>query len=194
MSVLRYDEKPKQMVERKRYTYDEWLKVDFGDERAELIDGVIYMMAYANRRHQEIVTKMSGEMYNFLKGKPCRVYAGILAKLEASKHTEVVPDIAVVCDPKKLDSRGCKGAPDFVAEVLSPSTSKKDRSIKLNAYREAGVKEYWIVDPDDNTVTAYHLKDGEYTVRTYFEDDKAPIRTLPDFEFDLAIVFADEEN
>ena len=103
----------------------------------------------------------------------------------------VEPDITVVCDPAKLDDRGCKGAPDMVIEIESPSTARYDRILKFNKYREAGVREYWIVDPEERAVFAYTLKNGEYTAAVY--EDTAPAAVLPGCEIDLGAVFGPGE-
>ena len=193
MNAVMYDKKPEKVIEQKRYTYEEWLELDFGDQRAELIDGVIRMMSYGGNKHQAIAGEIFGQLREFLRGKPCRVFYELDTKLEEKMNTVYTPDILVVCDTTKLNKgHGCHGAPDFIVEVLSPSTAKIDKTEKLNAYRMAGVKEYWIIDPDNKLVDALILLGNECTIRTYSEDDRAPVQTLPDCEIDLAAVFSDE--
>ena len=122
--------------EQLRYTYADFLEWDEG-ERYEIIDGEAYMMATPSRLHQEI----SGDFYyalrSFLKDKPCKVYAAPFAvrlfpSEDRSDDTVVEPDITVVCDPSRLDDRGCNGAPDFIIEIVSPSTARYDRIVKFN--------------------------------------------------------------
>lgn len=102
----------------------------------------------------------------------------------------VIPDVTVVCDPQKLDSVGCKGAPDLIAEVLSPSNRRHDRFTKFNLYQRAGVREYWIVDPDDKSVQVFLLEEGRYTLKDYGgEKDTVKVNILEDCVIDLSLVF-----
>ena len=142
-----------------RYTYADYLEWD-EKERVELIDGAPLMMAPPSRKHQEISGEIYRQLANFLRGKGCRVYAApfgvrLFERAEDGPEdvdTVVEPDITVVCDRDKLDDQGCKGAPDLIVEILSPSTQRRDRLTKLNLYQRAGVREYWIVNPEDRTV------------------------------------------
>ena len=131
------------------YTYGDYLRWDDG-ERWELIDGVAYNMTPApNRRHQAILRELSYQFTAFLAGKPCEVYFSPF-DVRLPEHNEkdeevttvVQPDLVVICDPDKLDDRGCRGAPDLVNEILSPSTSRKDMKTKLELYEKRGVREY----------------------------------------------------
>ena len=134
-------------------------------ERAELIDGQIYYMAPPKRRHQRIVLNLSWKIADHIdsKGGSCEVnIAPFAVFLSEDDLNYVEPDISVVCDPKKLDDQGCKGAPDWVIEVVSPGTRRMDYGVKLFKYRTAGVREYWIVDPASRTVSVYTLEDGAY--------------------------------
>jgi len=140
------------------------------DERWELIDGEAYAMAAPGLAHQTVVGELFRQIANYLVGKPCRPFVAPfdvrLPRLdEGDKDTTTVvqPDITVVCDPTKLDERGCRGAPDWVIEVLSPSTAAKDQIQKLAAYERAGVQEVWLVHPTDRVVIIYTLTaDGGY--------------------------------
>ena len=153
------------------YSYADYLEWD-ENERIELIDGAPVMMAPPSRRHQEISGELYRQLANFLEGKKCRVYPapfGVRLFEQAGDSPEVVdtvvePDITVVCDPGKLDDQGCKGAPELVIEILSPSTQRHDRLTKLNLYQRAGVGEYWIVNPEDRTVQVMLLENGLYRV------------------------------
>jgi len=140
------------------------------DVRYELIDGNAYLMAPApDLAHQEVVGEIYRQAANALKGKSCRAFiAPVDVRLpkqnEADERIDTVvqPDVLVVCDPNKLDRRGVRGAPDWVVEVLSPSTSSHDQINKRRLYERHGVREYWLVHPVDRVLTVYRLLDGEY--------------------------------
>jgi Uma2 family endonuclease len=177
--------------ENEKYTYEDWLSWD-EDVRAELVDGEVYMMAPPSRRHQKIAGEIFGQLWAFLKGKPCEVYAGPFGvHLNEEEDTVFEPDVVVVCDKSKLDDKGCTGAPDLIVEVLSPSTGRMDKLLKLNKYQQAGVREYWIVDPQDLTVSANILEDGRYFITAYDEADVMPVAVLPGCEINLQEVFAE---
>jgi len=143
------------------------------EKRVELFEGVPVMMAPPSRIHQEIVTELTRQIANYLDGKPCRVYPAPFAvrlfekKNDTPEHvtTLVEPDLSVVCDRDKLDHMGCKGAPDFIIEVLSPSSLRHDRLTKYNLYQRAGVREYWIADPESRTIQTFVLEDGHYAAK-----------------------------
>ena len=154
--------------------------------RAELIDGRMFYMATPSRKHQGLVGNLFGEIFAYLnqnKGK-CAVYpAPFAVYLNEDNRTYLEPDITVVCDRDKLDDKGCHGAPDFVAEILSPSSRSRDCLLKLIRYREAGVREYWIVDPERETVTVYDFV--ENTVGSYTFGDKVRVNLFPGLEIDF---------
>ena len=134
------------------------------DERWELIDGVAYAMAAPGLIHQTVVGELFVQISLFLRGKPCRPFVAPFdvrlprgSEADDDILTVVQPDIVVVCDPAKLSERGCRGAPDWVIEVLSPSTAAKDQIQKLAAYERAGVREVWLVHPTDHVVSAYRV-------------------------------------
>ena len=183
------DDQVKEAV--RQYTYEDYLNRD--DEiRYELIDGVIHMLATPARVHQGISGEIHVQLYNFLRGKPCKVYyAPFTVRLSVGKGADTVlePDLVVICDISKMDDRGCIGAPDMVIEILSPSTAKKDTTIKFKKYLQAGVKEYWVVSPDDKTVIVHILKDGEYCTRAYNDDDTIPVHVLDGCKVYLPDVF-----
>ena len=138
--------------------------------RAELIDGELYNMAPPNRKHQEIVSGLIWLLCDYIqrKGGSCKAYVSPFAvNLNAEDSTDVEPDVLVVCDPAKLSDRGCEGAPDFVVEVVSPSSVRMDYVKKLNLYLEAGVREYWIVDPDKAMTTVYHFGEDHFAPIIY---------------------------
>ena len=182
-----------------RYTFADILAWDI-DARIELIDGAPFMMAPPSTEHQRILMELSGQLYNFLKGRKCQVFPApfgvrLFSKKEDAPEDEtglLEPDITVICDRDKLDQYGCKGAPDFIVEILSPSTRRRDRLEKYNLYRRAGVREYWIVDPERKLVQAVTLEDGQYLLpQVYTAADKAPVTVLDGCVLDLAPVFAD---
>lgn len=172
------------------YTVEDWLSWD-EDVRAELYEGTLIMLAQPNIRHQAILGELHGQLHAFLKGKPCRVYpAPTGVRLFDYEDTAFEPDIVVVCDASKLDGKICRGAPDMVIEILSPSTAKMDRSYKYRKYEKAGVREYWIVDPDANVLQAAVLRDGKYLSTIYIdEDESAPVTVLEGCVINLADVF-----
>ena len=174
----------------KYYTYEDWLALADGN-RYELLNGKLYMMASPSDRHQEILMEIAGQLWSFLKGKPCRVYPSPFdVRLNKNEDTVFQPDIIVVCDKSKISGKGCEGAPDIVIEILSPSTASYDCLIKYKEYQRSGVKEYWIVDPDNKKVFVNILKDGAYELRTCMEADTIAVQTLPECVIDLSLVFS----
>ena len=152
-----------------RHTYGEYLTWS-QDERFELIDGVAYTMAPAPiRGHQRLVGELFRQIADALEGGPCEVNVApfdvrLPEKDEADEAilTVVQPDIAVVCDRAKLDERGCRGAPDWIIEVLSPASAGHDQIAKLALYERHGVREYWLAHPADRIVTVHRLEGGAY--------------------------------
>ena len=184
----------------KTYSYADYLQWTFED-RLELIKGKIFKMTPApNLYHQEISTIISGELYNFLKGKPCRVFSApfdvrLSCKSDEIKekkiYTVVQPDVCVVCSPLKLDSRGCTGAPDIVVEILSPGNNEKELRNKYEVYEESGISEYWLISPQDKTFFKYTLIEGHYQPsRLMTIGDMITTPILPGFELNLETVFA----
>lgn len=186
----------------KYYTYADLLS--WGeDERAEIIYGNLYMMAPPTRIHQEVLSELHRQIANFLSDKPCKIYPAPFGvrlfeqddDTPENVNTVVEPDITVVCDRNKLDDRGCKGAPDMIIEILSPSTARHDRFVKLNLYQRAKVREYWIVDPLNNTVdVCLPDENGRLVVSAiYTRNDTAKVTILPGCTIDLSKVFPEEE-
>jgi len=175
----------------RKYTYSDYLEWD-DDVRYELIDGVPYLMSSPTWQHQEILGSLHLQIGNYLKGKKCKVFfAPFDVRLNADTfdNTIVQPDIVVICDSNKMMKTGYVGGPDMAIEVLSPSTTRMDNNIKFSKYLQAGVREYWVVDPDNKTLAVHTLKDGEYWTQVYRDDDKAPVHILEDCVIDLAEVF-----
>ena len=175
------------------YTYADYISWD-DDERYELIDGVPYMMAAPTVAHQAILSELLGAIWNFLNGKPCRVFVApfdvrLFPEEDGSDTTVVQPDIVVICDPSKLsDGKACRGAPDLVIEILSDSSVIMDRKVKAEIYLEAGVKEYWIVSVDGLEVLVNVLTGGSYVATVY--RDRVPSSVLPGLTIDLQTVQA----
>jgi Uma2 family endonuclease len=183
----------------KTYTYADYLKWTF-DERLELIKGKIFKMTPApNSRHQVVSGVVFGELYNFLRKKTCKAFCApfdvrIPRQSIADKEviTVVQPDICVICDPSKIDERGCIGAPDIVVEILSPGNNRKELKNKYEVYEEAGVLEYWIIHPLEKTFMKYTLVDGLFQpsrLLTMGDDVTTPV--LPGFVLSLDELFAE---
>lgn len=172
------------------------------DEHAhiELIHGRPVQLGLPPRVHQAVLTALFGQLYSYLKRKNYEAYPAPFAVRPFEENgdrpedvdTLVEPDISVICDPGKLDDLGCKGAPDLIIEILSPSTRRHDRMTKFNLYQRAGVREYWIVDPDARDVQTFLLDGGRYFVSGYGSgEDKLPVAVLEDCVIDLSAVFAE---
>lgn len=150
------------LSEEKTYTIDDIYALPDG-QRAELIDGKMYMMTPPTTRHQRIVLFLSRKIADYIdaKGGDCEVFVSPFAVfLETESTTNYVePDLAIVCDPGKIDERGCHGAPDWVIEVVSPSTKGMDYGRKQLLYFTAGVREYWVVDPAREVVIVYQASE-----------------------------------
>ncbi len=158
------------------YTLEDYLAIP-DERRVELIDGVIYDMSSPLGHHQIIAGQIYFHLVSYISGKggPCIPFiAPIDVQLDCDDKTIVQPDVLILCDRSKYTPQRIVGAPDFVVEVLSKSTREKDMFLKLNKYRSAGVREYWMVDPDKKTVIAYHFEnDDDLSVYTF--RDKVPV-------------------
>nr|WP_300839216.1 Uma2 family endonuclease [uncultured Acetatifactor sp.] len=156
-------------------------------QRAELIDGELYMMATPGRIHQRLVMLLSNSIFNYINSKngDCEVYPSPFAVfLNADDKLYLEPDISVICDKDKLTEEGCEGAPDWIIEIVSPTSRPMDYNKKLFKYRTAGVREYWIVDPMKRQITVYNF---EYdTFEEYSFSDKVKAGIYDDFEIDFA--------
>ena len=157
-------------------------------ERAELIDGQIYDMAPPSRIHQKITGEIYAEIRNYIKrndGK-CEVYLAPFAVfLNEDDRTYVEPDISVICDSDKLNEKGCNGAPDWIIEVVSPSSQRMDYMTKLFKYRTAGVKEYWIVNPTTETVQTYCFGEIEDSGQYSFKEE-IPVSIYLGYKINIA--------
>ncbi len=151
------------------YNYGDYLTWS-DDDQYELIDGEAFMMSPApDLAHQDVAGEIYFQIRQALQGKPCRAFIAPV-DVRLPKHDEaddqidtvVQPDLFVVCNSNKLDKRGVRGAPDWIVEVLSPSTASRDQITKRNLYERHGVGEYWLVHPVDRVLTIYRLENGEY--------------------------------
>jgi len=182
----------------KTYSYADYLQWTFED-RLELIKGKIFKMTPApNLYHQDISAIVSFELFSYLRGKKCKVYTAPfdvrlprLDKSDEKTYTVVQPDICVICDLSKLDTRGCTGAPDIVIEILSPGNNQKELRNKYEVYEEAGVLEYWIISPQDKSFLKYTLDSERHfqPSRLLTIGDTITTPILPGFELNLETVF-----
>lgn len=168
-----------------QYTIDDIYALPDG-QRAELIDGQMYMMAPPSRRHQQILLSLSRRIADYIdrKGSSCEVdIAPFAVFLNEDDKNYVEPDISVICSSEKLTDKGCSGAPDWIIEIVSPSSRRTDYFTKLFKYRTAGVREYWIVDPDKNRILVYNFASEDAGDYTFSETVKAGI--YEDLEIDF---------
>ena len=168
------------------YTTDDIYALPEGT-RAELIDGRIYYMAPPSRKHQAIAGKLFNTISNYINstGGSCEPYIAPFAVfLNADDKNYVEPDISVICDKNKLTDKGCSGSPDWIIEIVSPGSRRMDYSIKLFKYRSAGVREYWIVDPDKNRILIWNFETEDTGDYTFTDTVKAGI--YPDLSIDCS--------
>ena len=173
----------------KIHTFEDILALPEG-ERAELIDGEMFMMASPTRGHQDAVTWLSGQIYGYIQSKrgKCRVYTSGLAVFPKKDNINYVePDVTVVCSRDKLDERGCNGAPEWAIEVVSPSSIKMDYERKKKLYQESGVEEYWIVDLEKEQVKVYRFLEDDQG-RDYSFKETVKVGIYEDLEFDLRML------
>jgi Uma2 family endonuclease len=183
------------------YSYADYLTWQL-DEAIELLKGKIMLMSPApNVRHQDISMNLSRLLSVFFSHKKCRAYAApfdvrlydrkksLLANTDI--HTVVQPDLCVICDLDKLDEQGCNGAPDWIIEIVSKSTSKRDMKIKFQLYQESGVNEYWLVLPEQQIVQQFVLVDDSsfQLHKMYTDEDSISPLAFPELVIDLAEVF-----
>lgn len=182
-----------------KLTYKEYATWAEG-KRCEVLDGVIISMdPSVSPKHQEVSMQLSIEFGSYLRGKRCKVFTGDIdvylfedAKGWNSEKVKnwVIPDMVIVCDPDKIKKHGIVGAPDFALEILSPSSAKIDHMVKRWAYSKAGVKEYWIVDPANQLVEVYLLKEGVLELENiYTKEDSVHVHVLENLYIDLANIF-----
>ncbi len=181
----------------KTYSYADYLTWRF-DTMVELIKGKLFIQSPAPAyRHQLIASNLHRDISNHFRNHQCQSFFAPfdvrLLKNKASDNeitTVVQPDICVICDPSKLDKKGCLGAPDLIIEIISPATAKKDMNDKFNLYEENGVKEYWLVNPDSNSLDQYVLIDNKYERKDlYVNSQKFYSAIFPDLQINLEEIF-----
>lgn len=186
--------------EERIYTYADYLSWP-EDARVELIDGTPYLQAAPSRIHQKILSELHRQVANFLIGIECEVYPApfhVVLDLEEEidherdRQNVFEPDISIICDKTKLDDHGCKGSPDMVVEITSPSTARKDKIEKFNKYEQAGVKEYWIIEPQEKIVSVFTLQNNRRFGRPdlYTDEDQVRVSIFNDLIIDLKMVFS----
>ena len=184
-------------IEEQRYTYADYKAWELKPgERFELIYGIAYAMSAPNTSHQRILLNLGSEFHIFLKGKTCEAFIApfdvrLFYEEDESDDTVVQPDVMVVCDPEKLGEEGCRGAPDLVVEILSPSNTAIEMERKLNLYKEAQVREYWVIDPKNKHIRIYLLQNGEHVFRTCHIKDVIRPDVLPGLEIPLSVIFGE---
>jgi Uma2 family endonuclease len=184
------------------YSYADYLTWQF-EEVVELIKGKIFKKAAAapKRIHQRVSVKLVSRLYHFLEGQKCQVYDAPFdvrfpkgSKEDHKIHDVVQPDICVICDPEKLDDRGCIGAPDLIVEILSPGNSKTELKHKFDLYESHGVREYWVIHPENQDLLIYTLVDGKYkTTGLLTSGDVVESTVIEGFKLDLEEFFGDIE-
>jgi Uma2 family endonuclease len=201
-TIFNEDEGKYQLVEEPdpsyTYTYADYMQWKF-KERLELFRGKIYKMGAPNTLHQDVAGNLYNEYKNYLKGKTCRVFIAPFdirlpvknRKKDDEITTVVQPDVCIVCDPSKVDTRGVCGAPDLVIEVLSPGNSRKEIRLKHELYEEAGVKEYWIISPVEQNLAVFLLDpQGKFGgVKIYGNGDKLASTIVPGLEINIDDIF-----
>jgi Uma2 family endonuclease len=180
----------------KKYTYADYLTWS-EEERWEIINGIPYLQAAPTWQYQAVLLELARQFANYLQDKSCRVFTAPfdLRIPEANEKDEettnvVQPDIIIICDNSGLKKTGYYGVPELIIEVVSPSTGQKDKIEKFNLYEKAGVKEYWIVEPDEKVVMVFTLEEGRYgRPQMYSEEDKVKVSIFDDLVIDLKPVF-----
>lgn len=179
-----------------RYTYADYAQWS-DDNRWELINGEVYAMTATLRLHQDIVFELAGQVRNYLQGKPCKGYVAPFDvrlprqdEVDDKVETVVQPDLSVICDQSKLDKLGCRGIPDWIVEVLSPSTMLKDMNTKRSLYEQHGLKEYWLVHPEDSWLMVYTLDEqGRYGQPGVFGmDEPTAVQLFPDLSINWSFM------
>ena len=177
------------LPQEKTYTIEDIYNLPEGT-RAELIDGQIYYMAPPSKMHQEILGALYRKIADYIDAKKgdCKIYfAPFAVFLNKDDANYVEPDLSVICDPSKLDDKGCHGAPDWIIEIVSPGNPEHDYITKLGKYKTAGVREYWIVDPRRESITVYFFE-GDVWAEHYRFSDAVPANIYDDLTIDFHLL------
>ena len=175
------------------FTLEEYLALP-ENERMEILEGMPYLLASPSVSHQIIALAFASSFREALQGKPCQAFIApldvFLDAADVRRPTVVQPDVFVVCDRKKLDDRGCHGAPDLIVEALSPGTRQHDQVRKMNLYWRHGVREYWLADPEIRVIEQFIWDEKGYLLGGFFRaGDKLPVRVLADCVLDVSEIF-----
>jgi Uma2 family endonuclease len=175
--------------ENRRYTYADYLTWE-GPERFQLINGEVFQMASPSVAHQAILVELLIQFGNWLHGKPCQVFFApldvrLFPKKDKSDNTVVQPDLLVVCDKNKIAMNSIDGPPDLVVEVVSPSNTHSELFLKFQYYLKAGVREYWVIDPETKKAQVHIYENGHYISTIYEDNGVIPVTVLPGLEIAL---------
>jgi len=189
----------------KTYSYADYLTWQF-EQYVELIKGKIWKMSPAPRtKHQRVIRKITYKLESFLLQKTCELFISpfdvrLYDKKKSEKvnqdiFTVVQPDLCIICDKTKIDELGCLGAPDLIVEILSPGNSRKEMRVKYELYEESGVREYWVADPERQTVHVFGLNENEVfeSKKIFVSDDVMHSFIFPDLLIDLNEIFQENE-
>ena len=169
--------------ENNHYSYDDYLTWK-GPERYQLINGEVFQMASPSVAHQAMLRELSYQFITWLREKPCQVFFApvdvrLFPEEDNSDDTVIQPDLLVVCDEKKLGKNSVNGAPDLAIEIVSPSNTHRELFLKFQYYLEAGVREYWVIDPEEKKVHVHVYDKGHYVSTVYKDDAGIPVSVLP---------------
>jgi Uma2 family endonuclease len=179
--------------EERRYTYADYLGWE-GPERYQLINGEVFQMASPSVVHQALLVELTTQFHSWLRGKPCKVFVSpldvrLFPKEDNSDNTVIQPDLLVVCDNEKLGKGSVNGPPDLAIEIVSPSNSLKELFLKFQYYLEAGVREYWVIDPEEKKVQVHIYENGHFLSSSYKEKGRIPVTILPGLDITLEILW-----
>jgi len=180
--------------ESRRYTYADYLEWE-GPQRYQLFNGEVFQMASPSVAHQALLVQLLLQFGNWLQGKPCKVFAApldvrLFPEEDNSDDTVVQPDLLVVCDKGKLGKGSVNGPPDLVVEIASPSNSRRELFIKFQYYLKAGVREYWVIHPEEEGVEVHIYENGHYISTAYKGNARVPVTVLPGLEIPLKDLWA----
>ncbi|MDR0495496.1 MAG: Uma2 family endonuclease [Treponema sp.] len=178
-----------EFAENGRYTYADYLEWE-GPQRYQLFDGEAVMMASPSVAHQALLMELSTDFNIFLRDKPCRVFAApldvrLFPQEDNSDDIVLQPDLLVVCDKGKLGKGSVNGVPDLVIEIMSPSNTHRELFLKFQYYLEAGVREYWVIDPETKKVNVHVHENGHYITTLYKENAHIAVSVVPGLEIAL---------
>jgi Uma2 family endonuclease len=181
--------------EKRHFTYADYLEWE-GPERYQLLNGEAFMMSSPTVEHQAISMELSSQFAIFLKGKPCKVFAAPLdvrpfPEENRGDDTVIQPDLLVVCNSSKFSKGSVDGPPDLVIEIVSPSNTQRELFLKFQIYLEAGVREYWVIEPLGKKVQVHVLENGHFISSAYKEEAVIPVTILPPLSIDLKTLWGE---